>query len=88
MKMPVGVGVAAGETPSLMGEVVGETHMGLEHAQAHPLINQHQRGPVILWVAEGVAEIRRRVEQSPLLPLSPSPPYSITAQRPAVPRPR
>ena len=36
MKTPVGVGAAAGETPSLTGEVVGETHRGLEHAQAHP----------------------------------------------------
>ena len=44
--MPVGVGAAAGETPSLTGEVVGETHRGLEYAQAHPLGNQHQKGPV------------------------------------------
>ena len=41
MKTPVGVGVAAGETPSLTGEVVVETHRGLEHAQAYPLRNQH-----------------------------------------------
>ena len=46
LKMPVGVGAAAGETPSLTGEVVGETHRGLKCAQAHPLGNQHQRGPV------------------------------------------
>ena len=46
LKTPMGVGAAAGETPSLMGEVVGETHRGLECAQAHPLRNQHQRGPV------------------------------------------
>ena len=45
LKVPMGVGVAAGETPSLMGEVLGETHRGLECAQAHPLGNQHQRGP-------------------------------------------
>ena len=32
----MGVEAAAGETPSLTGEVVGETHRGLEHAQAHP----------------------------------------------------
>ena len=48
----MGVGAAAGETPSLTGEVVGETHGGLGHAQALPLRNQHQRGPVRLWVAE------------------------------------
>ena len=46
LKTPVGVGEAAGETPSLTGEVVGETHRGLGRAQAHPLRNQHQRGPV------------------------------------------
>ena len=42
----MGVGAAAGETPSLTGEVVGETHRVLEFAQAHPLRNQHKRGPV------------------------------------------
>ena len=42
----MGVGAEAGETPSLTGEVVGETHGGLERAQAHPLGNQYQRGPV------------------------------------------
>ena len=40
-----------------------------------------------MWVAEGVTEIWQRVEQAPLLPLSPSPTYSITAQRPALPHP-
>ena len=44
--MPLGVGVAAGETPSLTGEVVGERHRGLECAQAYLLRNQHQRGPI------------------------------------------
>ena len=44
--LPMGVGAAAGETPSLTGEVVGETHRGLECAQVRPLGNQHQRGPV------------------------------------------
>ena len=65
----MGVGAAAGETPSLTGEVLGETHRGLECAQAHPLRSQHQRGPIGLWVAEGVAETWWRVEQAPLLPL-------------------
>ena len=46
LKMPVGVRAAAGETPSLTGEVIGEAHRGLECAQAHLLGNQHQRGPV------------------------------------------
>ena len=52
----MGVGAAAGETPSLTGEVVGQTHRGLECAQAHLLGNQHQRGPIRLWEAKGVAE--------------------------------
>ena len=76
----MGVGAAAGETPSLTGEIVGETHRGLECAQAHPLGNQHQRGPILLWVAEAVPAILWRVERVPLLPLGPSPTYSITVQ--------
>ena len=46
MKMPVEVGAATRETPSLTGEVVGETHRGLGHTQAQPLGDQHQRGPI------------------------------------------
>ena len=83
----MGVGAAAGETPSLTGEVVGETHRGLERAQARPLGNQHQKGPVWLWVEGGVTEIQQRVEQVPLLPLGSSPKYSVTAQQPALPGP-
>ena len=84
----MGVGAAAGETPSLTGEVVGETHRGLECAEAHPLRKQHQRGLVWLWVAEGVTGVQWRVERAPLLPLGPSPTYSVTAQGPALPSPR
>ena len=69
----MGVEAAAGETPSLTGEVVGETHRGLERTQAHPLGNQHQRGPVCLWVAGEVTENGQRVEQVPLFPLRPLP---------------
>ena len=76
----MGVEAVAGETPSLTGEFIGETHRGLERAQAHPLRNQHQRGPVSLWVAEGVTENQQRVEQAPMLPLGPSPMYSDTTQ--------
>ena len=42
----MGVEEAAGETSSLTGEVVGETHRGLERAQAHPPRKQHQKGPI------------------------------------------
>ena len=45
-KKPVGVEAAAGETLSLTGELVGETHRVLEGTQAHPLGGQHRRGPV------------------------------------------
>ena len=46
LKTPVDVEAAAGETPSLTGEFVGETHRGLECTQTHPLGNQHQKGPI------------------------------------------
>ena len=45
LKTPVGVEAAVGETPSLTGEFVGETHRVLECAQAHPPRNQLQKGP-------------------------------------------
>ena len=80
MKTPVGVEAAAGDTPSLTGEFTRETHRGLECAQAHPLGNQHQKGPLCLWVAEGVTKIWQRVEQAPLPALGPNPTYSVTAQ--------
>ena len=82
------VEAAAGETPNLTGEFVGETHRGLECSRTGLLRNQHQRGPVSLWVAEGVTENQQRVEQAPMLPLGPSPTYSVTAQKPALPHPR
>ena len=46
VKTPVGVEEAAEETPSLAGEFTGETHGGLEEAQANPLRNQHQTSPI------------------------------------------
>ena len=85
--MPVEVGAATRETPSLTGEVIGETHTGLGRAQAHPLGDQHQRGPVWLWVAVWKTGTQWRVQPSPLLPLGPSPMCSITAQQPELPRP-
>ena len=46
LKKPVGVEVA-GETPSLTGEFVGETHRVLECTQAH-LPRNSTRGPNLL----------------------------------------
>ena len=62
---------AVGETPSLTGESVGETHRVLEYTQTHLPRNQHQKGPLCLWVLGEVAEGWQRVEQVALFPLGP-----------------
>ena len=62
-----------GETPSLTGEFFGETHGVLEHIQTHPAGNQHQKGPICLWVVEEVTESWQRVEQAGRFPLVPLP---------------
>ena len=60
-----------GETTSLTGEFVGETHRVLELTQNHPPRNQHQKGPIYLCVAREVTESQQRVEQAALFPLRP-----------------
>ena len=74
LKTPVGVEAAVGETPGLTGEFTGETHRVLGHTQSHPPGNQHQKGPIYLWVAAEVTESRQRAEQVALFPLGPLPP--------------
>ena len=69
----MGIEAAAGKSPSLTGEFVGETHRVLERAQNHLPGNQHQKGPICLWVAEEVTESWQRAEQAPLFPLGPLP---------------
>ena len=69
MKTPVRVEAAAGETPNLTGEFIGETHRVLELTQAHPPWNQHQKGPICLWVGEEVTESQQRAEQAVSFPL-------------------
>ena len=64
---------AAGETPSLIGEFVGEIHRVLEHTQTQPHRNQHQKGPLCLWVAGEVTENQQRTAQAALVPLGPLP---------------
>ena len=50
----MGVEAAVGETPSLTGEVVGETHRGLEHAQAHPPTQElAPKGPNMIVGSKG-----------------------------------
>ena len=70
----VGIEAATGETPSLTGEFIGETHRVLERTQAHPLGKQHQKGPICLWVEEEVTESQPRDQQATLFPLGPLPP--------------
>ena len=65
LKKPMGVEVA-GETPSLTGEFVGETHRVLECTQNSLRGNQHQKGPICLWVMEEVTENQLRAEQAAL----------------------
>ena len=65
--------MAAGETPSLTAEFPGKTHRVLKHTQTHPPGNQHQKGPICLWVAEEVTESRQRAEQAASFPLGPLP---------------
>ena len=69
----MGIEVAVEETPSLTGEFVGESHRVLECTQTHPPRNQHQKGPICLWVAEEVSESQKREEQVALFPLGPLP---------------
>ena len=51
----------------------------LEHTQTHPSRNQHQKGPVCLWVAGKVTESLWRAEQPALFP-DPSLSHSATPQ--------
>ena len=65
---------AAGDTPRLTGEFVGETHRVLESTQAtHPPVNQHQKCPICLWVAGEVTESWVSGEQVALFLLGPLP---------------
>ena len=62
--------VAAAENPSLTGEFVGETHRVLECTQTHLSRNQHQKGPICLWVGREVTESRPRAQQVALFSIS------------------
>ena len=69
------------ETPSLTGEFIGETHRVLEATQTHPPRNQHQKGPIGLWVAEEVTESQPRAQQAASFPsVGLSPTYSSVMQ--------
>ena len=64
---------AVEETPILTGEFIGEVHRVLECTKIHPSRNQHQKGPICLWVAEEVTESQLRAEQAALFLLGPLP---------------
>ena len=64
---------AVGETPSLTGEFIGETHRVLECTQTHPPGIQHQESPVYLWVVKEMTESWQRAKQVALFPLRPHP---------------
>ena len=52
IKIFVGV-VVEGETPSLTGEFIGETHRVLRCTQTYPPANQHLKGHNLLVGSEG-----------------------------------
>ena len=62
---------AVGETARLTGVFVGQTHRVLECTQTHPPRNQHQKGPICVWVVGLVTASQLRAEQVALFPLRP-----------------
>ena len=86
MKTPVEVEVA-GETPGLTGEFIGETHRVLERTQTLPPRNEHQKGPICLWVTREVTENWQRAEQMALFPFGPLPHIQRHKQPCGLPRP-
>ena len=66
--------MAAGETPSPTGELIGGTHRVLECTQNHPPTwESAPEGPNLLVGSREVTENRQRVEQVALFPLGPLP---------------
>ena len=63
----------AGETPSLIGEFIGETNRVLECTQTNQPRKKHQKGPTCLWVVGEVTENQQRSVQAALFPLDPLP---------------
>ena len=73
--------VAVGETLRLTREFIGDTCRVLEHTQTHLPRNQHQKGPICLWVVGEVSESWPRAEQvGIILSLTLAPTYSTTTQ--------
>ena len=69
LKKPMGV-VVVGETPSLTGEFIGETHRVLECTQTHtPTQESAPEGPNLLGSRGEVTESQQRAQQEALFPL-------------------
>ena len=75
---------AAGETPSLTGQLAGETHWVLESTQTHLPGESAPEGPICLWIVEEVTESQQSAEQAALFPLGPLP-HSTTTQQSGCP---
>ena len=70
------VGAAGvGETPSLTGEFVGETHRVQERTQNHPTKNPHQKGPNCLQVAGEILKTSES-QASSIVPSMTPPPHT------------
>ena len=82
LKKPVRVKVV-GETPSLTGEFIRETHRVLECTQTYLPGNQPQKSPICLWVVAEVTESQTRDKQVALFPLRPLPHIKLSS----LPRP-
>ena len=75
-----------GETPSLTGEYIGETHRVLECTQTHPLGNQHQKTAIYLWVVGGERlKAERKLRKWHCSISDPSPTYSATTYQLGLP---
>ena len=72
LKKPVRV-EEVGETVGLTGEFIGETHRVLQHTKNYSPGNQHQNGPISLWVVVEVTESQPRAQQAALFLLEPLP---------------
>ena len=86
---------AAGETPSLTGEFVGDTHRVLECTKTHPpgprmytnppTRNQHQKGPICLWVVVEVTETSGELSKQHRSLSDPFPTYSTIMKQHGLP---
>ena len=85
LQKPVGV-VAGGDTPSLTGEIIGETHRVLEHTN-QPTQESAPEGPNFLAGSGGSDKTGRERSKQHWSLLDSSPTYSVTTQQRGLPCP-